>query len=1815
MSRMKKGLRKRVMSVILSGAMVMSCMPSLDMTAFASEVSNDTGGVQIPPERVSECTAELTEEIGTQFDFAEEEIKTEFVTEDTEEIAAEEQGNKTEQNSVEPVVEKEVLESSSENGVQQEEAEPAAQADTSVSGTDWTLGTDGKLTITSDAGMTDWIGKAKDNKAKVKTVEIQNGVTSIGVEAFQDCSNLTSIEIPNSVTKIDKRAIKNCSGLTDITIPESVTSIGWSAFEGCSGLTSIVIPDSVTEVDISAFKNCTSLASVKISENVTNLGSVFNGCTSLKSVIIPKNVKSIQGAMFSGCTSLESVTIEGKLTCIQGSVFQNCTSLTSITIPYAETGVQNFNLGPSAFEGCTKLTSVKIMPSGIKTTIYADTFKNCSSLTSINLPKGTTVIATEAFSGCSSLESITIPSEVTNIGSNAFENCTSLTSVTFLPTTPPNLDNNIMADGNPQEVFKGCKFVTDNVKGKGIYVPLGTAKTYQEKWPTWAYYIEPKLDITTQPTAPKDVQNGQSVTFSVAAEGEGTIKYQWQVDKKDGKGFVDLDGETSTTYTISPVNKTIHNGYIYRCVVTSDETGSITSNEVVLTVRDSDAEKIAKAKPIAQAALDQFIAYNSTTANSFQWTIREALSAAGIKDVGNKAVITKIEATTKAEGSITGTLTLTCGDATDTLEINKTIAMLISKADAAKQVVNNTIDGLTVTNETTHDSIQKEIDAALTKEGITGVTATVQPIAKEEATVHDKGFISFNVVIECETEDTVTIGPKILWIEVPDTDKVTAAKKVVNDTLKGLTATNDMTKEDIQTAVNDALKKEKLPSVTAVVGEISKTAATTEAAGSISGTITITCGTETDTVALEKTIAQLSALGAAKAVVEEALEGFTATNDTTKEDIQAAIDAALSKAGITSATAAVGNIIKREATTANTGSIDGTITIQCGTETDKVVLRKTIAKVLVSDADKVKAAKEVVENALKELKVTNDTTKADIQTAIDTAFSTEGITDATATVGEISKTAATTEVLGSISGTITIQSGTETDIVTFEKLIARLPALETAKAVVEKTLEELTVTNDTTRQDIYTAISKAIIEAGITHITIIVGDISKTEATIDTEGSISGKVTIKHELYGTETDTVNVSKTIAKLSETPDGQDVEKAKKIIEDALKETTITNDTTKDDILETLKKAFGDEGTVESVEVTKKTNATQDTAGSLDLEINVLINGKTITINTTAPIQKLSSKTGMCVNFTDYYKVGDDSKPCYKYTGTAVKPAVEVYHNDKLLTVGNDYTISYKNNTKVGSMASLIVKGKRNYSGNSNVVNFTIVNADINHDTDHPTEMTVVAGTKVDPVIMNGTKRLTAKDYKLTGDGLDKGKYAAATAAGVFNTLTVTGIGSYEGSSFNIQVKVIDKDAAKKLAVAVDKSFKPVYNGSALNFNTLLKSSNNPNGMITVTDSKEKGKVLEQGQHFTVVCASNLTNAGTVKFTLTGMGEYAGSVSKTFKLSPLKVTDSSKFSVTFDAEKTYEYKASGTVVDNLVVKYLGETASDTDDQILRQGIDYKISYSNNKKVSASKNAQFKITFLGNYKGSAPVVKDFKVNAAKLSAANTFVTVPDMVYSKANKAYKSKPIVTVDGVAVKTSDYDVSYKWATESKAEKDAEYTSDDKVKITIAEGDHFAKVKVMITPKGSYLLAEGAVIEGEYYVRKADGAVDLSKAKVTFHDKAGNQLKNLEYNGAAFHTPAGNSPDAGNASDDVNAVYVKVTVQGKEVDPELYDVTWTNATAKGKATVVICGKGITTQKGTAVGSRTQSISIKAMALKGRDLKTLMEKAAKNLKKMMQ
>ena len=161
-------------------------------------------------------------------------------------------------------------------------------------------------------------------------------VTSIGYQAFYNCSSLTSIGDLSSCTSIGYQAFYNCSSLTSVGDLSSCTSIGQYAFRQCSSLTSVDL-SSCTSIENYAFSYCSSLTSVGDLSSCTFIGQdAFYICSSLTSVGDLSSCTSIGNNVFYGCSSLTSVGDLSSCTSIGEYAFYNCYGLTSITLPSAE---------------------------------------------------------------------------------------------------------------------------------------------------------------------------------------------------------------------------------------------------------------------------------------------------------------------------------------------------------------------------------------------------------------------------------------------------------------------------------------------------------------------------------------------------------------------------------------------------------------------------------------------------------------------------------------------------------------------------------------------------------------------------------------------------------------------------------------------------------------------------------------------------------------------------------------------------------------------------------------------------------------------------------------------------------------------------------------------------------------------------------------------------------------------------------------------------------------------------------------------------------------------------------------------------------------------------------------------------------------------------------------------------------------------------------------------------------------------------------------------------------------------------------------
>ena len=129
-----------------------------------------------------------------------------------------------------------------------------------------------------------------DIKERLTRIKIPKNITSIGDEAFYNCTMLKSVTIPSNVKSIGDRAFFHCIGLKNVTISDGVEIIYDFAFSWCTMIKSITIPSSVKSIGEGAFYNCRSLTSVTIPSSVTSIGDeVFNMCDKKLEIHVPSD--------------------------------------------------------------------------------------------------------------------------------------------------------------------------------------------------------------------------------------------------------------------------------------------------------------------------------------------------------------------------------------------------------------------------------------------------------------------------------------------------------------------------------------------------------------------------------------------------------------------------------------------------------------------------------------------------------------------------------------------------------------------------------------------------------------------------------------------------------------------------------------------------------------------------------------------------------------------------------------------------------------------------------------------------------------------------------------------------------------------------------------------------------------------------------------------------------------------------------------------------------------------------------------------------------------------------------------------------------------------------------------------------------------------------------------------------------------------------------------------------------------------------------------------------------------------------------------
>ena len=309
----------------------------------------------------------------------------------------------------------------------------------------------------------------------IKSVVIEDGITSIGNYTFYRNEELEDVSLPSTLQNIGTSAFYG-TALSSVELPYGLTTISNSSFGGLNNLTEIEIPNSVTSIGTTAFTDCKSLervtlpCSTVLASSTDNYKNVFYNCNRLKTLYFTKGSGSMPDYDVSPFKSLSDQLVEVSFAegveYIGQNAFNGCSNLETVNMPLTQPVI-----GKDAFKGTayyrTSFDENGLLISG--TTLLDGMFAEGA----VVIPDGVTEISDEAFKNNKKLTSITIPESVTTVGASVFYGCSGLTSL----TVPCDLD--LYKDDNS---FSGVTNLTTlhmtkgsgemlNFSGKYLYTP------------------------------------------------------------------------------------------------------------------------------------------------------------------------------------------------------------------------------------------------------------------------------------------------------------------------------------------------------------------------------------------------------------------------------------------------------------------------------------------------------------------------------------------------------------------------------------------------------------------------------------------------------------------------------------------------------------------------------------------------------------------------------------------------------------------------------------------------------------------------------------------------------------------------------------------------------------------------------------------------------------------------------------------------------------------------------------------------------------------------------------------------------------------------------------------------------------------------------------------------------------------------------------------------------------------------------------------------------------------------------------------------
>ena len=355
-------------------------------------------------------------------------------------------------------------------------------------------------------------------------------------------------------------------------------------------LTSITVPGTVTVANGTAYKDMNLPTQVNI---------VTEGNTVDKADV---TWDTASGNYDPSVLTEQVVTLNGTVTCPENIDANGVALTTSITITVSAAGIVGAPT-PSVESGTyTENQKVALASSTEGATIYYTTDgAEPGRTTGTRYTGPITVPGTEGQSITTTLKAIAVKDGMQDSEVKTFTYTINIPKpiVKHTITATAGANGSISPSGNV-EVVEGADqtftitanegYEIESLKVDGAAVSTATSYTFPNVRAAHTIEATFKQKITVEkPSIGKQPQNvsvkaGEQATFTVAATGTD-LKYQWQIDRNDGKGFADIAGADRASYTTSAVDKNC-NGYKYQCVI-SDSAGSVTTNAATLTVTES----------------------------------------------------------------------------------------------------------------------------------------------------------------------------------------------------------------------------------------------------------------------------------------------------------------------------------------------------------------------------------------------------------------------------------------------------------------------------------------------------------------------------------------------------------------------------------------------------------------------------------------------------------------------------------------------------------------------------------------------------------------------------------------------------------------------------------------------------------------------------------------------------------------------------------------------------------------------------------------------------------------------------------------------------------------------------------------------------------------------------------------------------------------------------------------------------------------------------------------------------------------------------